>query len=145
MAKITFIEKTGCINNTKQKKILELAGHEVKAINLLKHDWTEDELLLFFGKLEVKEWFNKNAPKVQSGEVAPEKFSRTEAIQALIEEPILIRRPLLIIGNQAIVGFDTSFLQELIGLKAPENSEFKVLITQNLNHCPQKSKNLSCD
>ena len=35
MATITFYEKPGCINNTRQKKLLEAAGHQVVAKNLL--------------------------------------------------------------------------------------------------------------
>jgi hypothetical protein len=35
MATITFYEKPGCINNTRQKKLIAAAGHQVIAKNLL--------------------------------------------------------------------------------------------------------------
>ena len=44
MATIFFCEKPGCINNTRQKTLLESAGHEVIARNLLAETWTQPRL-----------------------------------------------------------------------------------------------------
>ena len=145
MARIVFFEKTGCINNTKQKKILTLAGHEVEAINLLHHDWTEEELLSFFDQLEVKEWFNKNAPAVAKGEIDPVGFDRQSALEALLADPILIRRPLMVIGEQRLVGFDPEKLDSLIGIKEVTNPEAQTLLAQNLSVCAQKDNGYKCD
>lgn len=145
MAQIVFFEKTGCINNTKQKKILALAGHELEAINLLHHDWTEKELLSFFGTLDVKDWFNKNAPAVAKGELDPESFDRESALRALLADPILIRRPLMVIGEHRLVGFDPEKLDALIGIKEVESTEAQTLLAQNLSICPQKDKGYKCD
>jgi nitrogenase-associated protein len=145
MAHITFFEKTGCINNTRQKKILTLAGHEVEAVNLLYHDWTASELLSFFDELEVKDWFNCNAPAITSGKLIPEKFDRQTALAALIREPILIKRPLMIIGRHRLVGFDTEKLDMLIGIKEVESIEAQTLLAQDLRICPQKNSGYKCD
>ncbi len=145
MASIVFFEKTGCINNTKQKKILESAGHNVEAIDLLYHPWSREQLLSFFDELEVKDWFNKNAPKVASGEIVPESFDRESALDALLNERILIKRPLLVVGDTRLVGFDKEKLDELIGLTVPESSDAKSLLSQDLSLCPQKSNGYSCD
>lgn len=144
MADIVFFEKTGCINNTKQKKILDLAGHYIHAINLLKHPWTKEELLSFFDSMEVKDWFNRNAPTVVSGEVVPENFDRESALEALLKEPILIKRPLMIVGEQRLVGFDPEKLDQLIGIKVVKNAEAQNLLNQDLSVCPQKDRGLSC-
>ncbi|WP_163717901.1 ArsC/Spx/MgsR family protein [Mangrovibacterium lignilyticum] len=145
MAKIMFFEKTGCINNTKQKKILTLAGHEVEAINLLHHPWTETELLSFFGLLEIKDWFNQNAPAVASGELDPESFNKESALEALLANPILIKRPLMIVGDERFVGFDPTKLDALIGIKEVENAEAQNLLSQNLSVCAQKDRGYKCD
>lgn len=42
MTEIIFFEKTGCVNNTKQKELLSLAGHKVIPIDILKHNWNEN-------------------------------------------------------------------------------------------------------
>lgn len=64
MAKITFYEKPGCGNNTRQKALLIDAGHEVIARNLLTEPWTAEQLLVFFNGLPVAEWFNRAASQI---------------------------------------------------------------------------------
>ena len=49
MATVTFYEKPGCINNTRQKKLLAAAGHQVVAKNLLTEVWQAERLRAFFG------------------------------------------------------------------------------------------------
>ena len=93
MAKITFYEKTGCINNTKQKKILTLAGHEIKSIDLVKYPWTAKELKMFFEDLEVSKWFNLNAPSVSNGSIVPENFTEKSALEAMLDDHLLIKDP----------------------------------------------------
>ena len=47
MAEVIFYEKPGCINNTKQKALLQAAGHLVDARNLLTESWSSESLWLF--------------------------------------------------------------------------------------------------
>lgn len=143
MATIIFYEKTGCVNNTKQKKILEMAGHKVEAINLVTYPWTEEELLSFFSGMEVKDWFNKNAPSVTKGNVDPAKFDGESAISTMLNDHLLIRRPLMVIGDHKLIGFDKEKLESLIGLGEKETEEMQDLLSQDLSICPQKSK--KCD
>ncbi|MGQ1786868.1 MULTISPECIES: ArsC/Spx/MgsR family protein [unclassified Saccharicrinis] len=145
MASITFYEKTGCINNTKQKEILELAGHAVNPVHIVHHDWTKLELLSFFDGLPVKDWFNKNAPSVQTGEVKPEMYNAEEAIELMLHDHLLIRRPLLVIDEDKIVGFDKAYLEERIGLNPASNPKMLTLLNENLNDCPQKATNTQCE
>ena len=95
MTMIIFYEKPGCANNTKQKVMLAAAGHTVWAKSLLTEAWTADRLLTFFGARPVAEWFNRAAPKVKSGEVVPEQMQAENALEMMLAEPILIRRPLV--------------------------------------------------
>lgn len=145
MAKITFYEKPGCINNTKQKELLRLAGHLVNEKDLIAHPWTEMELLNFFGTLEVKNWFNPNAPDVYNGVVKPESYTREKAVDALLGNHLLIKRPLMIIDSEFIVGFDKAYLDAVIGLKQHNSPRLNNLLEENLSDCPQKADNLVCD
>lgn len=145
MARITFFEKTGCINNTKQKNILKLAGHEVNAINLIQYDWTAEELLMFFKDLEPNQWFNMNAPSVQTGTVDPVSYTKEEALKALLSEHLLIKRPLLIIGDKRLVGFDADLIDKLVGINPKKTPQISRMLSENLEDCPQKAKNTSCD
>ena len=145
MATVVFYEKPGCINNTKQKTLLALAGHTVDARNLLSHPWTESELISFFGDMEVPRWFNPNAPDVYNGIIDPQSYTRKSALKALIENPLLIKRPLLIIGDRSLVGFDKDLLESLIGLSQNPAPETETLMRENLSDCPKKASNATCD
>jgi nitrogenase-associated protein len=133
MAKIDFYEKPGCINNTKQRKMLEMYGHEVEVISLLTHSWTETSLRAFFGNMPVVEWFNPAAPRIKKGEVIPHAMSEQSALEAMIHDPLLIRRPLIEVGEIKIAGFDN----ELVSTLLQHHDVSGVL------HCPSLSN--SCD
>ena len=112
--KIKFYEKPGCTNNTRQKKMLQESGHEVTAFSILTQSWTAETLKRFFTGLPVAEWFNMAAPRIKSGEVIPVDFNENAAIQAMLADPLLIRRPLMEVDNTFICAFDNEFVQSLI-------------------------------
>lgn len=123
MAVVTFYEKPGCKGNLRQKTLLAAAGHTVQAKNLKAEAWTADRLLAFLGKLPIGEWFNRSAPAIKSGEIVPENLGFEHAIHLLLENPLLIRRPLMEVGDEHQVGFDTAAVDAWIGLKNVELPE----------------------
>lgn len=141
MARIAFYEKPGCGNNTKQKGLLAAAGHEVIAHNLLAETWTQDRLLGFFGELPVPEWFNRAAPRVKSGEVVPELLDEAEALQLMLVDPLLIRRPLMEAGGRMEVGFDPERIHAWLGL-APSGADLESCT--NKMPCPPKKAMHQC-
>lgn len=120
MAVITFYEKSGCKGNLRQKTLLAAAGHTVQAKSLKSEDWTADRLLQFIGKLPVARWFNPAAPAIKSGEIVPENISFEHALQLLLENPLLIRRPLMEVGDERMVGFDPDAVDAWVGLNGVE-------------------------
>lgn len=115
MATITFYEKPGCANNARQKRLLMDAGHELIVRNLLETRWEPQELRAFFGRRPVAEWFNRAAPGVKSGAVVPEALDEATALALMLDDPLLIRRPLMQAGEQRQAGFDAERLQEWLG------------------------------
>ncbi len=116
MAEVTFYEKPGCAGNARQKKLLAAAGHTIVARDLRSESWTSVKLMSFFSSLPIADWFNRNAPAVKSGEIVPETLNESTAIALLIDNPLLIRRPLLQVGDERLVGFDTDAVSAWIGL-----------------------------
>ncbi|MHC5768762.1 MAG: ArsC/Spx/MgsR family protein [Nostoc sp.] len=138
MARVIFYSKPGCKGGTKQKVLLTAAGHEVIPQNLLTEAWTVERLRSFFGDRPVAEWFNPSAPKVKSGEVVPEKVDEQTALALMLKEPLLIRRPLLEVGEQREVGFDVQKIDTWIGLQAVDESLQEIsdkLLKQDLQNC----------
>lgn len=117
MAQLIFYEKPGCGGNARQKSLLRSAGHTLEVRDLLTHPWDRRQLLAFLEGLPVAEWFNRAAPRVKSGAVVPEQLTSEEAIDLLLREPLLIRRPLMVDEHGGrIVGFDTDRVHAWVGL-----------------------------
>lgn len=92
-----FYQKPGCITNRKQLGWLRNAGVRVEEQNLLTTVWTADSLKRFLSRRPVVEWFNPSAPAIKSGQRVPSLMSESEALDALCQDPLLIRRPLICI------------------------------------------------
>lgn len=140
MATVIFYEKSGCINNTKQKALLEAAGHTVEAHNLLTEAWSIDALRLFFGSLPVGDWFNRSAPMVKSGKIVPEQLDAETALALMVQHPLLIRRPLIQVGEQRSIGFEMEAIGAWIGLQPIDLAQQKIsdaLKQQDLENCPR--------
>ena len=111
---IIFYEKPGCASNKKQKKMLRAAGCTVIERNLMQHGMSPQELNSFFHNKPLHEWFNPNAPQIKTGHINPQNLSKEEALNLLFMEPILIRRPLMLINNQRVSGFDKTKVESLL-------------------------------
>lgn len=116
MSTVLFYEKPGCGNNTKQKVWLASSGHTVIAKNLLLEKWSEKRLRPFFGDLPVSQWFNPSAPKIKTGAIDPSKLDAQTALDMMIVEPLLIRRPLMEVDGVCNVGFDAKAVDAWISL-----------------------------
>jgi nitrogenase-associated protein len=106
MALIIFYEKPGCRNQTRQKEVLRTAGHELDVRDLLSTPWRAETLRPFFQNLPVAEWFNRAAPRIKSGGIDPAALTPDEAIEAMLADPLLIRRPLAVVGEHALCGIE---------------------------------------
>ena len=141
MSEVLFYEKPGCINNTRQKALLESAGHRVVARNLLSEPWTMETLRPFFGELPVADWFNRAASRVKDGEVVPENIEdENEALKLMLDDPLLIRRPLMQVGEERMTGFDSAQVDGWIGLNTPPEK----LPGKEIEQCPRSHATAPC-
>ena len=118
MAKVVFYEKPGCAGNARQKALLRQSGHELEVRNLLDAPWTRDSLRAFFGDRPVAEWFNRNSPRVKSGDVRPEALDDAAALSLMLADPLLVRRPLMQVDGRCEAGFEAARVAAWIGLRA---------------------------
>lgn len=140
MATVVFYEKPGCGNNTRQKALLAAAGHEIVARNLLTESWTAERLLEFFGQRPVTEWFNRAAPRVKSGEVVPERLNAGMALGLMLQDPLLIRRPLLESAGRKEIGFQNEIVGPWLGITFPTDTAPKV----SLEACLHPQRHAPC-
>ena len=116
MAHITFFEKPGCGGNARQKALLRAARHTLDVRDLLNWPWTAGSLLPFLAPLPVADWFNRAAPRIKSGEIVPSALDAEAALALLLAEPLLIRRPLMALGEQRMAGFDAERVHAWVSL-----------------------------
>jgi len=114
-----FYEKPGCKGNTRQRALLEAHGYTLDVKSILDEPWTRQTLRPFFGNRPVAEWFNDKAPDIKSGDIDPSAFDEEGALAIMLEQPILIRRPLIDRDGQKFCGFDET-VEAAFGLSAPE-------------------------
>lgn len=117
-AEVIFYEKPGCLANARQKELLRGLGHRLEVRDLLAELWTAEDLRPFFGQRPVAEWFNPAAPGVKNGAVRPFELGEDQALDLMIADPILIRRPLIEVGmgihRERCCGFEPGPVLELL-------------------------------
>jgi nitrogenase-associated protein len=139
MAKVIFYEKPGCGGNARQKALLISSGHEVEVRNLLTATWTAKSLRSFFGSKPLSEWFNPSSPRIKSGSIKPDALSPEAALVMMIEDPLLIRRPLMQVSDRREAGFDQAEVDAWIGLRIPA-----VAVTDRCLHDDDAAHIASC-
>ena len=95
MADIIFYEEPGCINSEKQKAILQAGGHSLHCLDVLNFPWKREKLLAFVMGKNPVEMMNQTAPAIRRGEIVPKQLTFNEAVDMMLLDPILIKRPLI--------------------------------------------------
>lgn len=113
---IIFYEKRGCAGNAKQKKVLQHYKVPFETKSLLDTSWSIESLKPFFEGLETHEMINSFAPQIKNQELDTANLSKKELIALMIQTPILIKRPLLVIGKEKICGFDIVKINKALGV-----------------------------
>lgn len=121
--KVTFYEKTGCLGNKRQKEVLKANGVEFEVKSMLDTKWDKTTLESFFEDLEKEQIVNETAPKIKSGEIDVASLTKEQLIYKMISDPILIKRPLIIVGDTKICGFDIPKLNSALNLKLDTKKE----------------------
>ena len=93
--------------------MLEL-GAELESRNLDRERLSEAELEELIGKRDYREFLNPRNELYRTRNMKEHPPSRSEAIQLMAKEPNLIRRPVVIRGNQMVLGFDEAAYRKLL-------------------------------
>ena len=144
MADIIYYTKIGCMTSTKQVDLLRQSGHQVEVRDLLAHPWQPEELLSYFGDRPVKLWFNPNSPRIKSGEIDPSAYDAAAALEIMQGDHLLIRRPLMAIGDRKICGFDPEALHAWIGLSGADEAIARSADFQSCSHPPSPGEPPAC-
>jgi len=95
--------------------MLENLGEDVEIRNYIKEPPSYKELddLIKLLKVEPLDIIRKNEP-IFKEKYEGEKLTKKQWIEAMAQNPILIERPIVVRGNQAVIGRPPSLIKDLI-------------------------------
>ncbi len=136
MTELVFYEKPGCVGNQRQKNMLLGLGHQLVVRDLLSEAWTAEGLRPFFGDRPVAQWFNDSAHQVKDGSIDIHAVDEAQALQLMLAEPMLIRRPLMQFGEVRQSGFVPGPVLDALGVVLNPDKD--------LQTCPMPEPSPTC-
>ena len=93
--------------------MLEL-GAELESRDLDKQPLSEKELNELIGKRDYQLFLNPRNELFRQRRMAEKMPSREEAIRLMSKNPSLIKRPVVVRGEQVVLGFDVTAYMKLL-------------------------------
>ncbi len=89
-------------------------GVEIIDRDFFKVPFSESELIGLLGEKTAEEVFSWNSPSFRKTSLRKQDLTSEQLIQMMLDEPRLIRRPLLKIGAELIIGNDRIAIQKAL-------------------------------
>ena len=105
-----------CGKSRQTLKLIQDAGVEPEVVEYLKAPPSEkelDQLLKQLG-LEPQELMRKKEQVYQELDLSNRQLTRSQAIKIMVENPILIERPIVVKGDKAVLGRPPENVNDLI-------------------------------
>ncbi len=135
--KVIFWEKPGCIGNRQQKLLLRQHGVQLDVRDLLAQRWTAEALRQFFADKPVAEWFNQSAPDIKLAVIDTSAVTEQQALDLMLNKPLLICRPLMQLGELRQSGFVAGDVLDHLNIQ--------LQVDQDLQSCPMADVNEPCE
>lgn len=105
-----------CTSCRKSDQILKESGVEYERREYFKDRFTKDELgnLLASHGLTVQDVVSKRSTPYKERDLANIDLSDDEMLDLMVEDPRLLRRPLVISGDKVVIGHNEAQLRDLI-------------------------------
>jgi arsenate reductase (glutaredoxin) len=110
---VKFLHKPSCTSCRKARSVLEKLGVELELRDLGKERLTAEELDRLIGDREYRQFLNTRNELYRQRKMGQKPPTRAEALRLMAAEPNLIRRPVVIRGDQIVLGFDEEALKGL--------------------------------
>ena len=112
---ITIYHNPRCSKSREGLAVLEKSGKEFKVVKYLEDVLTEKELSEIIHLLDIPaiNLVRKNE-KIWKEEYKGKELSEKELIKAMIANPKLIERPIIVNGTKAVIGRPASDIQSII-------------------------------
>ena len=113
---LTYFHNNRCSKSREGLSLVEQSGHPYQIRNYLTEPLTAAELTLLLQQLGLtaRQLLRTKEDAFQSMDLANPALGETELVQAMVQEPKLIERPILSNGQRAVIGRPTERLLELL-------------------------------
>jgi Spx/MgsR family transcriptional regulator len=112
--KVKFLQKPTCTTCRKAKVFLERLGVELELRNLDTERLNETELDKLMGKQDHRKFLNTRNELYRSRRMKDKPPGRAEAIKLMAKNPNLIRRPVVIRGEEIVLGQDEDAFRKMV-------------------------------
>jgi arsenate reductase (glutaredoxin) len=115
MNDVTIYHNPKCTKSRGTLTLLKERGIEPRVVEYLKHPPTIAELSAIVDKLGIEpEQLVRKGEDVYKSKYAGKKMSGAQWIEAMVRDPILIERPIVVRGNRAVIGRPPENVQQLL-------------------------------
>ena len=97
------------------KAELSQKGVKLDERDFFQDVFTEGELAPLIGDRSAAEYFSFKSPSFRKMGLDKNQLSDDQLLKVMLEEPRLIRRPLILAGDDLVVGTDKKAMAELFG------------------------------
>lgn len=113
---ITAYLYNSCTSCRKAKDVLDQEKAQYDVREYFKQKVTRQELdeLLASTSLTVADILSTRSTPYKQGNLAEKNLTDDQILDMMVDEPRLIKRPLLISGSNAVIGFNDGKIRELI-------------------------------
>ena len=89
-------------------------GAEVEERDFFQRRFTEDEIRALAAGVGLNDMFAWRSPSLKEKGLVGKELSEAEMVRLMLEEPRLVRRPLIKIGDRLLVGGSTKAIEEAL-------------------------------
>lgn len=116
MTDLTLYHNPRCSKSRAALQLLESRGLQPRIVHYLETPPTADELRELLGKLQIsaRQLLRTGEDAYKSLDLANPDLSEAALIEAMLSQPKLIERPILVAGKRAVIGRPTERLLELL-------------------------------
>ena len=113
MAKVTFYFKPKCQTCKKAKDLLEELGYDLDERDLDEYPPPRSLLETHIDAKNVKAYLNVHSAAYRHHGLKDDPPTKKGAIELMMRDPGLIKRPVIVKGKSAVFGFDEQAIKEL--------------------------------
>ncbi len=112
--RVRFYQKSSCGACRMAKEELESLGLMLDVRDLIREPLNRNELTDLIGSTDIREFLNPAAVLFKQRKMEASPPTKSEAIRLMMEDPNLIKRPIIIKGKRKLFGFEQQKLKELV-------------------------------